>query len=124
MDAPNCVLLEILSSESATSQRLEQPRALAFLCGFKPSALSRQLLPHNRYIVRRIRTNPHLLAFHAQHRDLDPFTGGQFNDESFAWAAGEDEHGGLLAIVKNRVEFLPLAYLLLTLNIDWILLNL
>ena len=41
-------------------------------------------------------TDPHPVAFDAQHRDRDPFTGWGFNDEGFAGAAGEDEHGDFL----------------------------
>ena len=67
-----------------------QPRALAFLIRpGRPSLLSRQflqqLLPHNRYIVRRIRADPDLVAFDFQHRDFDLFAGRGFVDEGFAW---------------------------------------
>jgi len=30
------------------------------------------------------------VAFHAQHSDRDPFAHWGFNDERFAWVAGED----------------------------------
>ena len=60
------------------------------------SGLSRQLLqqlfPHNRNCVRRIRADPHLIAFDLQHRNRDLFAGWGFNDEGFAWATGEYEH--------------------------------
>lgn len=63
------------------------------------SGLSRELLqqlfPHNRNCVRRIRADPHLIAFDLQHRKHDLFAGWGFNDEGFAWATGEDGHGGL-----------------------------
>jgi hypothetical protein len=51
-----------------------------------------QFLPDNRNIVRRIRTDPYLIAFYFQYGDCDPFAVRGFNDEGFAWAAGEDEH--------------------------------
>jgi len=59
-----------------------------------------QFLPHNRYLVRRIRANPDLVAFDLQHIDRDPFTGGQIDNEFFAWAACEDEHGQLSFCLK------------------------
>jgi hypothetical protein len=49
-----------------------------------PSWPVSQVSNSSRTIARRIRADPHLVAFHAQHRDFDLFTGGGFNDESFA----------------------------------------
>ena len=51
-----------------------------------------QLFPRNRNCVRRIRADPHLIAFDLQHRNRDLFAGWGFNDEGFAWATGEYEH--------------------------------
>ena len=62
----------------------------------RPSRLIQQVFPINRDILRRLGTDPHLVAFDSQHRDLDPFTGRGFNWEGFAGAAGEYEHGNLL----------------------------
>jgi hypothetical protein len=47
-------------------------------------------------MVWRIRSNTYLVAFDAQHSNLDVFTGGRHDNESFAYSAGEYEHGNLL----------------------------
>jgi len=102
-----CVAENTRLEKLATGQRLNSSETLAFLCGFvELSLLNRQLLqqllPNNRYIGRCIRTDEHLVAFDLQHRDLDLFTGRGFNDEGFAWVAGEDEHGGFRASIYIR----------------------
>ena len=67
---------------------------------------------HVQFLVIRDRTaatqvvmeksaDPDLAAFNLQHRDCDLFPGWGFNDEGFAGAAGEDEHGGLLACCQK-----------------------
>ena len=55
-----------------------------------------QLFPHDLYMVWRIRSNPYLVAFDAQHSNLDVFTGGCFDNKGFADSAGEYQHGNLL----------------------------
>ena len=42
-------------------------------------------------------TDPHLIAFDAEHSNRDAFPGGCFNYDGFAYAAGEYEHDGLRA---------------------------
>jgi len=90
----SCVLLKILLQRSRQRASVSTPpRRWLFLILLQTF---QQLLPHNRYIVRCIRADPDLIACVSQYSDLDLFTGGQFNDDTFAWAAREYEHGNLL----------------------------
>jgi len=55
-----------------------------------------QFLPDDPHILRRLRPYAHLAAFDGQHRDFDPLAGWRFDNDAFAYAAGEYEHAASL----------------------------
>ena len=68
------------------------PQARVFLFPFN----LKQFLPHHRQVLGSISAQTDLIPLDAKNDDLDQLSCGQFNDDSFAGAAGDDEHGNLL----------------------------
>lgn len=58
-----------------------------------------QLFSEHNNTFRRLDTDSRMVALYSQHGGLYVIAFGSFEDDGFAWTAGEYEHNGLLAAV-------------------------